>query len=242
MVGNSNCRWHWGTPRDAPEPTIPWCGLMWPDATPVSLAEAEAIHGYTTGKRQALLFEDFQSQPSMPPAGWTEYGMSAAGSRVGTLPPHRKLVVGDRSWTDYVLEAAVMLKAEQGNAGVIFRVNRPGPGSDEMHGYYVGFDTRTLYLGKMNNNWQPLATSDLSKLDCRVVPEVWNLVRVAVEGKRIRVWFNRMHPSADPENGLRIDFTDEKEPVFSGNVGLRTAGVEACFDNVVVLPISVLKP
>jgi len=32
------------------------------------------------------------------------------------------------------------------------------------------------------------------------------------------------------------DFTDDKEPVLSGNIGLRTAGVEACFDNVVVLP------
>jgi hypothetical protein len=242
MAGNSNCRWYWDTPTDTPEPTIPWCGLMWPDATPVSLAEAEAIHRYTTGTRQALFFEDFQEQPSTTPAGWTEYGASAAGSRVGTLAPHHKLVAGDPTWTDYVLEAVVMLKAEHGNAGVIFRVNQPGPGSDEMDGYYVGFDTKTLYLGKMNNNWQPLATFDLSKLDCRVVPGVWNLVRVAVEGKRIRVWFDRMHPSADPDNGLRIDFTDEKEPVLSGCIGLRTAGVEASFDNVVVLPVSVLKP
>jgi len=126
MAGNSNCRWYWGTPNDAPEPTVP-------------------------------------------------------------------------CWTDYVLETAVMLKAEQGNAGVVFRVNQPGPGNDEMHGYYVGFDAKTLYLGKMQNNWQPLAAFDLSKLECRVVPGVWNLVRVAVEGKRIRVWFNRMHPSADKD-------------------------------------------
>ena len=51
MVGNSNCRWHWrdsGHTRGAPdpEPEIPWCGLMWPDCTPVSLAEAEAIRRY----------------------------------------------------------------------------------------------------------------------------------------------------------------------------------------------------
>ena len=70
---------------------------------------------------------------------------------------------------------------------------------------------------------------------------MWNLVRVAAEGKRIRVWFNRMHPSADKDDGLRIDFIDEKEPVLSGNIGLRTHGVEACFDNVVVLPTSILR-
>ena len=38
----SNCRWYWGTAEGTAEPTVPWCGLMWPDATPVSLAEAEA--------------------------------------------------------------------------------------------------------------------------------------------------------------------------------------------------------
>ena len=43
MVGNSNCRWHWIDKPGAPEPEIPWCGLLWPDATPVSLAEAEAV-------------------------------------------------------------------------------------------------------------------------------------------------------------------------------------------------------
>lgn len=67
---------------------------------------------------------------------------------------------------------------------------------------------------------------------------MWNLLRVAVEGKRIRVWFNRRHPSADQGAGQRIDFTDELEPVLSGNVGLRTAGVEAGFNSVVVLPAS----
>ena len=107
-----------------------------------------------------------------------------------------------------------MLRGEQGDAGVILRVNDPGPGSDQMRGYYVGFDTKTLYLGKMMNNWQPLAAFDLSKLDCKIVPGVWNLLRVAAEGKRIRVWFNRMHPSADKDNGLRIDFSDDKAPCY----------------------------
>ena len=79
MVGNSNCRWYWGTKPGSPEPTLPFYGLMWPDATPVSLAEAEAIRHYTTGKRDALLFEDFQDRPSSP-AGWTEYARSRAAA------------------------------------------------------------------------------------------------------------------------------------------------------------------
>ena len=67
MVGNSNCRWYWGTKDGTPEPTIPWCGLMWPDCTPVSLAEAEAVRHYTTGRRRAMFFDDFQDAPAGRP-------------------------------------------------------------------------------------------------------------------------------------------------------------------------------
>jgi hypothetical protein len=72
-----------------------------------------------------------------------------------------------------------------------------------------------------------------------VIPGVWNQIRIAAEGPRIRVWFDRMHPSADKDRGLRIDFTDPN-PILSGAVGFRTHQVSARFDNVVVLPIDAL--
>ncbi len=237
MVGNSNCRWYWGTKDGAPEPTIPWCGLMWPDATPVSLAEAEAIRRYTTGQRRAMFFDDFQDAPPVPQRrGWTTYGATGPKrSGVLALGPGMKLIAGDPSWTDYVLEGVVMLQAGEGNAGLVFRVNDPGSGHDQMRGYYVGLDTKTLYLGKMGNDWQPLATYDLGELECGVEPGVWNQIRVAVQRGRIRVWLNRMHH----DDGLRIDYTDQQDPVLTGSVGVRTHRVGAWFDNVVVLPISV---
>jgi len=238
MVGNSNCRWYWGTKDGTAEPTIPWCGLMWPDGTPVSLAEAEAIRRYTTGKRRALLFDDFQDAPPAPQRpGWKAYGNVGSGSGVLALPAGVKMIAGDPDWTDYLLEGVVMLKQEGGNAGLVFRVNDPGPGYDQMRGYYVGLDTKKLYLGKMTNNWQPLAEFDLGRLDCKVVPGVWNQIRVAAEGPRIRVWLNRMHPSSDPERGLRIDYTDRSEAILCGAVGVRAHNLPARFDNVVVLPI-----
>ena len=245
LVGNSNCRWYWGTPHGTPEPTVPWCGLLWPDATPVSLAEAEAVRRYVTGQAQALFFDDFQDAPPAPlpsRSGWTRYGGGGpGGSRTLALEPGVKLVAGDASWTYYVLEGRVMLKAERGgNVGLIFRVNDAGPGHDQMRGYYIGFDTGKLYLGKMENNWQPLAEFNLNKLDCKVVPGVWNQIRVAVQGARMRVWFNRMHPSSDPDQGLRIDFTDEKDPILSGAIGVRAHGVPAWFDNIVVLSLDEL--
>ena len=238
MVGNSNCRWYWGTPEGTPEPTVPWCGLMWPDCTPVSLAEAEAIRSYVTGQTQALFFDDFQDSPLPKRPGWKTYGTaSAGGSGVLKLSPGIKMTSGDSNWTDYVLEGAVMIQEGNGNAGLVFRVNDPRPGSDKFRGYYVGFDTEKLYLGKMNYGWQTLAAHDLSHLDCKVVPGVWNQIRVAAEGNRIRVWFNRMHPTADPDHGLRIDCTDKQDPIPAGAIGVRTHRVSAWFDNVITLPI-----
>ena len=62
MVGNSNCRFHWrdngfksGKPNAEPE--IPWCGMLWPDATPVALAEMHACLQYATEKSPALFFD-----------------------------------------------------------------------------------------------------------------------------------------------------------------------------------------
>jgi len=147
------------------------------------------------------------------------------------------MIASDPEWKDYVLEAVVMLQGEGGNAGLVFRVHDPGDAGDAMRGYYVGFDTRKLYLGKMNNNWQPLATFDLAELDCKVVPGVWNQIRIAAEGARIRVWFDRMHPSEDESRGLRIDHTDKKDPILSGAVGVRAQGGGANFDNVIVVPM-----
>jgi len=241
MVGNSNCRWYWGTEDGASEPTIPWCGLLWPDGTPVSLAEAEAVHRYTTGRKRALFFDDFQLAPAAPEhPGWKAYGSPTSGeSGVLKVESGMKTIAGDDAWTDYVLEAVVMLKGDVGNAGLVFRVTHPGPGDDEMRGYYVGFDTKTLWLGKIQNNWQPLAEYDLGRLDCRIVPGAWNLLRVAAEGPRIRIWMNRMHQ----DDGLRIDYTDRAAPILSGQIGVRAHRVAAWFDNVVVLPIHALpKP
>ncbi len=238
MVGNVNARWIWGSKPGTREPTIPWCGLLWPDGTPVSLAEAEAVRSHTTGEHRALLFDDFQNVPPRPErANWTEYGSNTpAGRGVFQMPPERRAVTGDTQWTDYVVETVAMLKDAGSQAGLLVRANNPGPGRDDVRGYYVGFTTTTLHLGKMNYNWKSLATFDLTKLESKVEPGAWNLLRVAIRGNRIRVYFNRLHD----DDGLRIDYTDREEPVPSGNIGLQANGGGVWFDNVVVLPIEEL--
>ncbi|MHC4248403.1 MAG: NIPSNAP family protein, partial [Planctomycetota bacterium] len=250
MAGNSNCRWHWidrgferGTPD--PEPEIPWCGLMWPDATPVSLAEAEAVRRYTTGESQALFFEDFEGHHAR---AWKVYGADGVPVRnAATLAGGIKLVAGDEKWTDYVLEGRAVIRPgkerppKPGSAGFIFRVNAPGRGLNDMRGYAVTFNSGELVLGKIERGgMRKLATFDLARLKTKTRDNEFSMFRVAAEGPRIRVWFNRMHPSSDPARGLRIDYTDKTSPILSGAIGLRAEGLTAQFDNIVVLPVGAL--
>ncbi len=244
MVGNSNCRWHWIDKPGAPEPEIPWCGLLWPDCTPVSLAEAEAVRRYATSKSDALFFEDFERHSAQ---AWKPYPKKNLPVRNAvTLAPGMKAIAGDEKWTDYVLEGQVVIKppkkdAEAGHAGLLFRVSKPGEDLDQMRGYAVTFDRKSLVLSKIDNgSRKSLATYDLARLKSDTRINEWSMIRISAAGLRIRVWFNRMHPSVDPDRGLRIDFTDKKAPILSGAIGLRTHNVTAMFDNIVVLPVDVL--
>ncbi len=251
MVGNSNCRWHWvdtGHERGSPdpEPEIPWCGLLWPDATPVSLAEAEAVRRYATGRSTALFFEDFELHNA---AVWKVYGKDAMPVRnAASLEPGMKAVAGDAAWTDYVLEGQVVLrpgkeKSESGDAGLLVRVSDPGDALDAMRGYAVTFGGGRLVLGRIEKGRRrELATFDLAALKTPTRDNEWSLIRIAAEGPRIRVWFNRLHPSSDPDNGLRIDFTDADDPIRSGAIGVMARSVAADFDNLVVLPVDALPP
>jgi len=243
MVGNTNTRWHWRDKPGAPEPEIPWCGLMWPDTTPVSLAEAEAIRRYATGESQAMLYSNFEHSTD----GWKAYGadtlkaVNALRMEAGTTA-----LAGDETWSDYVLEGTVALRpatdAAEGGAEFLLRVTAPGDDPDAIGGYAVAFNTtKQLVLSRIENGTpKTLETFDLTGLATHSRMGEWSMVRVALTGPRIRVWFNRMHRSSDPARGLRMDFTDKDSPVLSGAVGVRTRGVRAWFDNVVVLPADAL--
>jgi len=248
MAGNSNCRWHWrdtgyarGTPD--PEPEIPWCGLLWPDATPVSLAEAETIRRYTTGESRALLLSRFEHST----AGWTAQGAGKLEAiNALNLGPDVTALAGEVDWKDYVVECTVALRpkkrSDAGSAALLVRASTPGGDLTKLKAYAVVFNTdKQLTLTKITGDQQTqLATFDLTTLATASRLYEWNMIRVAVEGPRIRVWLNRMHPSSDPARGLRIDYNDKSAPILTGSVGLQARGIPAWFDNAVVLPIGEL--
>ncbi len=251
MVGNSNCRWHWvdnGHTRGKPdpEPEIPWCGMMWPDATPVSLAEAAACKKYVTGKSDAVLFESFESGAP----GWTFYGTKHMRSNHGIEVPHRaKAVKGDEKWGDYILEGRVLVTIpwkkgkrpeypdEEGDptGGLLFRVNKPGQAFEDVRAYSVSHTGKKLVLGKFDNSeWKELASYDLTRLKTKSRLNEWSLIRVEAIGPTFRIWFNRTH--GDPAKGLRIEYTDTDNPILTGAIGLGSYKTTAMFDDIVVIP------
>ena len=164
------------------------------------MAEAEAIRRYTTGKSSALLFDDFQSigyqgekskGRSKKYKDWEVFdGKAINDSRVLKLDANMKMATGDSTWDNYLLEAVVMLKETYGNAGLIFRVEDIQNGQDKLHSYYVGFNSKTLTLGKFDNGWKELKKYDLSLLDCKVEAGVWNMIRVEAKGNQFKIYFN----------------------------------------------------
>ena len=111
--------------------------------------------------------------------------------------------------------------------------------------------------GSGGANCQDLAAFDLASLENGIVVGAWNMLRVAIEGGRLRVWFNPMYP----ETGFvgdgatdaarvprplptRIDVTDPRAataPKPAGGFTVSAGGSSVLLDYASALPASVLQ-
>ncbi len=140
------------------------------------------------------------------------YGVNGGGER--------KAVAAEVDLADFVLEAEVRVKSTSGDAGVAFRVNDPGTGTDNYKGYYVGVASNSsLVFGKANaGRWQ-----ELDRVDLAFTLSRWYRLKVVASGTSIRVYVDEV---------LKIDATDASYD--RGAIGLRTWRAEADWDNVTV--------
>ncbi|MBS1804122.1 MAG: DUF1080 domain-containing protein [Acidobacteria bacterium] len=79
-----------------------------------------------------------------------------------------KLMTGPRSWTDYSVEADVLLLGQYGDAGLIIRASDEETGVDAYHGYMAGLRDldNTLMMGRADYGWKEYAAK-------RVMPRVF---------------------------------------------------------------------
>ena len=96
-----------------------------------------------------------------------------------------------------------------GNAGLIFRVNKPGIGGDSYQGYYVGIsaERNEVELGRSNNDWNSLG---VAKMNFEADKPV--LMRVEARGSNIKVWVGNMNAPLIEANDAMFS---------SGAVGVR---------------------
>ena len=231
MVGNSNCKWHWTSVYGEAEPSIPWSGLFYPDGTPVSIAEVEAIRSYTKNDCRCLLYYDFQDGTAN---GWKVMSGQWEVVRSGNLSELTSkttelanlIVAGDVAWKDYTVQAVIMLRgnSEKG-AGLVVRV--AGQSSRQTDGYYCGFNTEEIYISCIADGQERML---VSKKATNIRLNVRNSLKATVQGNLISVCIN------DPTCAT-IECVDDNAVFANGKTGLFSSGCSAVFDDIAVIAV-----
>lgn len=161
--------------------------------------------------------------------GWVQYGGSFyikddayIATNVEASHPCSKSVHTATQFSDFIYEADVQLNSEQGNAGLMFRVNRVSFGPDDYDGYYVGLDSENnkVELGKANGSWHALISSPVD-----IDVDRWYHIKLVANGTNIKVYVDNMLTP-------KIDYSDAS--FSSGSVGLRSWSTLARWDNISV--------
>ncbi len=168
----------------------------------------------------AVFSDDFSTPVS---SRWTEYGgiwtQQNGEYQIGSAGVGKSLV-NSVNQNDYTIEANLKPMDGAINSGVVFRVQNPGVGPDEMKGYFVGLNSDGVILGAMNNNWTSLAQQSLP-----VAMNQWHRIKVVVKGANIKVYVNDMTTTQIDINNTQFS---------SGKVGVRAFTCKTAFKNFLV--------
>jgi hypothetical protein len=155
--------------------------------------------------------------------GWTTYGgewSAASGAYTVINGDGFKAVANDTNFQDFTFETDLSMSASPNlaNAGVIFRVNNPTLGSDNLKGYYAGITLAgRVQLGRLDNNWTELANKVAPPISINTVYRL----KVVAKGPNIDVYVNDI---------LVVSAVDST--FTEGAIGLRTYKANATFDNI----------
>ncbi len=143
-----------------------------------------------------------------------------------------KLLTGSSHWSNYSIDADLMLLGLGGDAGLMVRTSDEEQGVDAYTGYYAGIRTidNSVVLGRAGHGW----TEVIDRLDPKGLafqPSRWYHLRFLAFG---------CHLVASVTTGAHatpttIAATDE-DCVRSGRVGLRSYASGGIWRNVVVAP------
>lgn len=155
-----------------------------------------------------------------------------------------KLLTGSPRWTDYSIEADVMLLGPSGDAGLMLRSSGEEQGVDAYTGYYAGLRTldNVLLLGRAGHGWVEM-TEPLKLTQAGVNAMQWYHLKVLAYGCHFAVTASLADkPSLKPvlktaqaQAQTTLAITDES-CIRSGRAGLRSYASGGVWRNVAILP------
>jgi len=155
---------------------------------------------------------------------WTPYGgdwFVSDGFYSSHADDGCKSLVNSMTFSDVLLQADVFIgkpNGSAGDAGLIFRVQKPSIGTDSYDGYYAGIDVaqQRIVLGKASNSW-----TLLTAVPYHLQSNATYHLRVYATGPQITIVL---------DNIPVIRFSDDT--YHSGAVGLRSFHVDAGWAHV----------
>ncbi len=144
--------------------------------------------------------------------------------RIGVEPDQSaKLIYEDKELANGTVEAEIKFAGKGGeSAALLLRVANAGIGNDNFDGYELSLsrDGRRLMLGKHRQNFETL-----KEVQVNFNPEAWNKLKIVMNG-------NKMEVSLNGKEALSL--VDDRNPLLTGYVGLRTWQSAVAFRNVTV--------
>lgn len=140
-----------------------------------------------------------------------------------------KLMTGSDNWSDYDVEADVLLLGQYGDAGLIIRAGDEETGVDAYHGYMAGLRDldNTLMMGRADYGWREYAAKSVSP---RVFAQQWYHIRfMAVDCD--------FAASATSQSGATTTIAiRDPHCIKSGRFGLKSYNTGAQWRNVEIRP------
>jgi len=139
-----------------------------------------------------------------------------------------KFLSGSPGWSDYSVEADILLLGQNGDAGLIVRSSDEEEGVDSYSGYYVGLRDHdgTVAIGRADHGW---IEYDAVPVKAGIHPFRWYHLRVVAVGCEIAAL------ALDPVTQLSTVATlneNEKDCARAGRVGLRSYSSGGIWKNV----------
>ena len=146
-----------------------------------------------------------------------------------------KLMTGPEYWTNYSVEADVLLLGQYGDAGLIIRASDEETGVDAYHGYMAGLRDldNTLMMGRADYGWKEYAAKAVSP---RVFAQQWYHIKFLAFECDFAV-------SATPKNGATTTIAiRDPDCIKSGRFGLKSYNTGAQWRNVEIPPRDTTRP